>query len=945
MARNFCGRCGARVTPDQAFCEQCGHRIAGGAPPAPAIPKTRHDEKRPELPKRPAVHPTMPMDPTPWPPGSAPGIGAGPGASQPGVPHAGASHPGAVFEPPRRRRRWPWFVLLCLVAFMGSAAGGWFGAPLVTRGLAARYGLPTFVGEAEVLGGPDAEGDAPRFDVRLASLPSRPRGATLATPVYEITPRGEAAGPFEVALPLLDPSDERPVVVGHLHDGRWRPLATEIVDGRAIAVTDSFSKFAGFYPEDGGPPSPAEVANLRCVSTPRLVYGEATPEPAMVFDLRGCTWANRRQWGRLERQVVELRVEVSVPEGDRPGPSPQAFATYAPAGEPLRLVPSQGPGRLPVALEPLSRTYDQWAAVTYRSWLVRFVPVFDGGGVGQPTEATRIYPDVLRAMVHLSREVPFDPATRATFDARVAAQPVRVVFGGYTLLRDAYNGSLAWSRRRGWGRLFGGVAGPHVGLTETATYGDVVTHEWGHYAAHMALGDEYEQTSPGGAHNGWVESTRALAFTEDLATLLGQWGTGTGVPAGAGAMLGHPFDMSRHPAGEGPRWPTTRTMDAVAVETVPATVMSRLAQQIGFAQVFSTIASARPRDLVEMTTAFGPAQAETLQPILIDEGVSWLVRGRVVRIPEEGGPPEPLGGARVRVRTLGGVELAAPAADASLVRSTSAADGTFVVRAPQGEVLLVAEHAGYVQRNRVTFTVETSGGTNVTEPQAVAADLELERGLEVVIESPAEAATVTERIQLVRGRVEARPGTVIDRMVLRTANGEVQVPLTGDRFEGRVTLRPGDNVITATAHTADGAEASATVTVRAEIQATVVMCELTWARDRTDVDLWVTDPEGVSTGFRNRRPREGRQLDVDNTRGFGPETYTMTADLPGPYEVRVNYYSGQGPVGFTVRWCLREGTPEERCGTETGSLAAADHNGSTPAGNHRFTIQLPPAAR
>lgn len=912
MARKFCGRCGAPVTPEQAFCEQCGNRLAG-APPAD-IPITRHELKKP------AVHPTMPMDPTPWPPGSAPGV-----------------------APKKRRRRWPGLVLLCLVVFLGSAVGGWFAAPLVTRGLAARYGLPTFVGEAEVLGGPNADGEAPQFDIRLASLPSRPRGATLATPVYEITPRGDAAGPFEIALPLLDPSDDRPVIVGHLHDGHWEPLATEVVDGRAIAVTDSFSKFGGFYPEEGVGVTAERAAQLHCFAPPRVLYGEATPEPAIVFDVRGCNWGTDRRFGPLGTPTRELRVEVSIPEGDRPGPSPNRFTTYAPGGEPLRWIPREGPARLPIPLEPLSRRYDQWAQVSYRAWLVRLVPVFDGGTLGQPTEAIRVYPDVLRALVYLSREIPFDPAPRATFDQRVAAQPVRVVFGGYTLLSDAYNGSLPWSRRRGWGRLFGGISGPHIGLTTTATYGDVVTHEWGHYAAHMALGDEYEQTSPGGAHNGWVESTRALAFTEDLATLLGQWGTGTGVPAGAGAMLGHPFDMSRHPAGEGARWPTSRDMDAVAVETVSATVMSRLAREIGFANVFSTVASARPRDLIELTTAFGPARADVLQPILVDEGVSWLAQGRVVRIDEEGAPPQPVEGARVHVRTLGGTELVAPAADAALVRATTDATGRFVVRVPPGEVLLVAEKQGLVQRNRVTFGADTGGGTNVAEPQRITTDLEMEPGLEVIIESPAEGATVTERIQTVRGRVEARPGTTIERMVLSTARGEVQVPVTGDRFEGQVTLRPGDNAITATAHTPE-AESSATVNVRAEIEATTLMCQLSWNRNGTDVDLWVSDPGNETTGFTNRHPAEGRLLDVDNTRGFGPETYTMTAEVTGTYHVRVNYYRGDGPVGFTVRWCIREGTPEERCDSETGSLDAADHNGSTTAGNHRFTIEVPVAA-
>ncbi len=901
MATKVCGRCSAPLTAPQAFCERCGHRV--GEP----IPSTR------ERMAKPIVHKTMPMDPTPWPPGSA---------------------------PERRRRLWPWLLVLCGVGFLASAAAGWFIAPLLVRGVAARYGLPTFVGDAEVTAAPVGdEDDAPTFDVELASLPSVPRrGIQLATPVYEITARGDAVAPFEISLPLLDPDTTRPVVIGHYGERGWEALPTEVVDGRAIAIAQSLSPGAGFHPKRRAPRSPAEAARLR-VQAPFVLYGEATPEPAVVFDLRGCAYASDRAFGP-QVAVRSLNVEVTAPEGDRPAPSPGRFRPYVHGGAPVRWSPRDGEGRLAIPLEPLARSYDAFTQVSYRRWDVRVVPVFEDGSTGTPSAPVSIYPDVLRAMVHLSREIPLDPATRASFDARVAAQPVRVVFGGYVQLRDAYNGSLPWSRRRGWGRLFGGVAGPHVGLTLDATYGDVVSHEWGHYAAHMALGDEYEATSPGGAHRGWVASTRGLAFTEDLATVLGQWATGAGVPPAAGAMFGRTRDMSRRPEGEGVRWPSARDVDAVAVEIVPATVMSRLAHELGFATLFATIASARPPDLIALVTALGPSRAEVLQPILIDEGVSWLARGRVVRIGEPGTEPAPLAGARVRVRTLAGVELVPPPEDAGTVQATTAADGTFTVRVPAGEVLLVAEAEGLAQRNRVTFAPDASIATNAAA-QAIPTDLELEAGLQVLLESPAAGATVTERIQVVTGRVVARQGTVIDRVTLRTATGEVQVPLSGDRFEGRVTLTPGDNTITATAH-AGVTQASASVTVRAEIAATILMCELTWTRDGTDVDLWVTDPQGVSTGFSNRTPREGRLLDVDNTRGYGPETYTMSTELPGAYQVRVNYYSGQGPVSFRVRWCVREATPAQQCGATGGTLTESDRNaGTAPGANHRFAITVP----
>lgn len=931
MAKNFCGQCGARVTPEQRFCERCGTPLRGAEPPpAKEIPKTRLGMKRP------ASLPTAPM-----PPDAVPGPQPQP-RPRPSPPPALPSADAFDFDLPRRRRRWPWVVLGLVVLFVGSAAGGWFGAPLITHGLVARYGLPTGDGEAEVAAAL-VDGAEPEMRIQLASLGAAPAGVTLATPVYDIEPRGDAAGPFEVSLPLLDPGDGRRAIVGHYHDGAWQPLATEVRDGRAIAVTDSFSRFAGFYPEEI---SPAELrdearrARLH-VNPPRVVYGEVSPEgPVVVFDLRGSNFAfERRPWGRMVT-VPRLRLELNRPAPGRPQPSPGSFEDARAGGEPIVWETSAGTGRLGIPLAPLESRYDSYSTVTDRRWELRVVPLYDDGSAGPPSEPVAFYPEVLVAYAYMNRQAPFGDAARATFDQRVAARPLRVVYGGYFRVRDAYNGSLASSARRRWGSLFGGVSGPHIGLTTSATYGGVVTHEWGHYAAHMALGDAYEQSSPAGPHNGWVESSRGLAFTEDLATFLGQWATGRGgVPAPAGAMFGHVRDMSRHPEGEGTLWPRSRDMDAPAVETVPATVLSRLALATSFADVFAIIAADPPRDLLAFVDAAGDAHRERLQPILMDEGVSWRVEGRVVEVTEDGALPQPVEGATIHVRTLDGVELFPHVDDSNDLQPATLADGRFVVRVPPGPVQIVAEKAGLAQREPVQLTVDTTGPTN-GEPAALEGDLEMERGLEVVIESPVDGATVDERILVVSGRVELAEGASLETVTLSTASGEVQAPVSGGRFEGRVTLTPGENTVTASASQGE-AEATASVTVDAEIDATVLMCELTWTRNGTDVDLWVTDPEGVTTGFTNRRPREGRLLDVDNTRGFGPETYTMSRPIAGEYQIRVNYYRGAGPVGFRVRWCAHEATPRQQCSERSGTLAEANHNGQGPSGNHRFTVTVP----
>jgi tetratricopeptide (TPR) repeat protein len=72
---------------------------------------------------------------------------------------------------------------------------------------------------------------------------------------------------------------------------------------------------------------------------------------------------------------------------------------------------------------------------------------------------------------------------------------------------------------------------------------------------------------------------------------------------------------------------------------------------------------------------------------------------------------------------------------------------------------------------------------------------------------------------------------------------------------------------------------------------------LSWDTDRTDIDLWVTTPSGETVMYSHKQGRDGEALFDDVTTGYGPESFTARAALPGTYTVTVDYF-GARPGAF-----------------------------------------------
>jgi uncharacterized protein YfaP (DUF2135 family) len=191
---------------------------------------------------------------------------------------------------------------------------------------------------------------------------------------------------------------------------------------------------------------------------------------------------------------------------------------------------------------------------------------------------------------------------------------------------------------------------------------------------------------------------------------------------------------------------------------------------------------------------------------------------------------------------------------------------------------------------------------------------------------------VTERILNVTGRV-ANPALTSAHLVVDGEVGQVfEVLLSDGEFNQDIALEgaPGERDITITL-TADcgGWREEAVETFAADIPAAGIRVTLTWNTAGTDVDLWVTDPDGEKCYYDHETTLSGLMLDVDDTNGYGPENITNQSPPAGDYLVQVHYYDDhddETAIGSdcTIVVRLNEGTDDEEVRTYSGYLSDTD---------------------
>jgi hypothetical protein len=93
---------------------------------------------------------------------------------------------------------------------------------------------------------------------------------------------------------------------------------------------------------------------------------------------------------------------------------------------------------------------------------------------------------------------------------------------------------------------------------------------------------------------------------------------------------------------------------------------------------------------------------------------------------------------------------------------------------------------------------------------------------------------------------------------------------------------------------------------------------LIWNTDGVDLDLHVVEPGGKEIYWESPKGAQGGELDVDNTKGYGPENVYWLVDSDGPgsekvkgpgpsgvYKWYVQYYGGFGGIAKPTHWKVR----------------------------------------
>jgi Ca-activated chloride channel family protein len=71
---------------------------------------------------------------------------------------------------------------------------------------------------------------------------------------------------------------------------------------------------------------------------------------------------------------------------------------------------------------------------------------------------------------------------------------------------------------------------------------------------------------------------------------------------------------------------------------------------------------------------------------------------------------------------------------------------------------------------------------------------------------------------------------------------------------------------------------------------------MTWDADNSDMDLWVTDPNGEKCYYGHALTYQGGRLSRDFTQGYGPEEFSLRKAKPGKYKIEANYYGNRQQV-------------------------------------------------
>lgn len=181
------------------------------------------------------------------------------------------------------------------------------------------------------------------------------------------------------------------------------------------------------------------------------------------------------------------------------------------------------------------------------------------------------------------------------------------------------------------------------------------------------------------------------------------------------------------------------------------------------------------------------------------------------------------------------------------------------------------------------------------------------------------SSPVTERILSVSGKV-ANPMLTSAYLVIDNDFDQLfEVNLYDGTFSASVIVEPSveeeDHTLELIAESGS-LETSDLIEFSSQVAPAGFRVTLTWDTTGTDVDLWVTDPNGERCYYGNSTTASGLHLDFDDTNGYGPENITSSVPILGDYLVQVHYYSDHDDdiaIGTNCQVIIRlnEGTEDE----------------------------------
>jgi hypothetical protein len=180
----------------------------------------------------------------------------------------------------------------------------------------------------------------------------------------------------------------------------------------------------------------------------------------------------------------------------------------------------------------------------------------------------------------------------------------------------------------------------------------------------------------------------------------------------------------------------------------------------------------------------------------------------------------------------------------------------------------------------------------------------LQGPLNVEITSPNTGDAIATRTTTVSGTVS---DTSITTALLTVNDNTQTIGVVNGSFDNPIILTRGSNVIRVSVEK-NGRTVFDEVTIQCTAALIDIRVTLTWNTAGTDLDMYVTDPNGETVYYSDPTSAIGGNLDVDDRDGYGPENFTLDQGeaIPGDYQVQIRFYSGLAPSSATVTVLLHE---------------------------------------